>query len=111
VPFGASGSQAAIREEFRRSPGWSDNLISVKDVSATDAARSFSAMLDAVEHDRESFRITRAGRPVARVVPAEQAAGRSVKALLRRHQVDGEWEHELARLRELLAREERDWTG
>ena len=83
----------------------------MKDISATDAARRFSALLDAIEHDGESFRITRGGRPIARVVPAAQATGGAVKDLLRRHRPDGAWESDLGRVRTLVGTEERDWTG
>jgi len=82
----------------------------VKDISATDAARKFSDVLDAVEHGHESFRISRGGRPVARLVPAEAASGRAAKDLLLRHTPDDGWASELAEMRSLLATEERDWN-
>ena len=43
-------------------------------VSVTDAARDFFALVERVEHDRESAVITREGRPVATLVPTERAA-------------------------------------
>ena len=89
----------------------SDNLIGVKDISATDAARNFSDVLDAVEHGRESFRVTRAGRAVARLVPAEAASGRATKELLLRHRPDAAWAADLAEVRSLLVTEERDWNA
>lgn len=82
----------------------------MKDVSATDAARNFSDLLDAVEHGHESFRVTRSGRAVARIVPAEAASGRAAKDLLDRHVPDPRWTEDLAELRSLLVAEERDWT-
>lgn len=90
----------------------SDNLIGLmKDISATEAARNFSDLLDAVEHGRESFRVTRSGRPVARIAPAEAASGRTVKDLLHRNVPDPGWAGDLAELRSMLVTEERDWTA
>jgi prevent-host-death family protein len=83
----------------------------VRDISATEAARRFSEVLDAVEHGRESFRVVRAGRAVARLVPADAASGRAAKELLGRHRVDRAWFDELAELRALLVAEERAWRG
>jgi prevent-host-death family protein len=83
----------------------------VKDISATEAARNFSEVLDAVEHGRESFRVTRGGRAVARLVPAEAASGRAAKDLLGRHRPDAGWATDLAQVRALLVTEERDWTA
>ena len=83
----------------------------MKDISATEAARNFSNVLDAVEHGRESFRINRGGRPVARLVPAEAASGRAAKDLLLRHRPDAGWIQELAEIRSLLVTEERDWNA
>jgi len=39
-------------------------------ISATEASRSFSRVLDQAEHDGESFVIERNGRPVAELRPA-----------------------------------------
>lgn len=83
----------------------------MKDVSATDAARHFSDLLDAVEHGHEIFRVTRGGRAVARIVPAEGASGRAAKELLGRHTPDAAWAADLAELRSSLVTEERDWTA
>lgn len=83
----------------------------MKDITATEAARNFSDVLDAVEHEHESFRISRGGRPVARLVPAEAASGRVAKDLLLRHRPDDRWASELAEIRSLLVTEERDWNG
>jgi prevent-host-death family protein len=83
----------------------------VKDISATEAARNFSDLLDAVEHGRESFRVTRGGRAVARIAPVEAASGRAVKDLLGRRAPEPGWAADLAELRSMLVTEERDWTG
>lgn len=83
----------------------------MKEISATEAARNFSDLLDAVEHGHESFRVTRGGRAVARIAPVEAASGRAVKDLLERRSADPAWAAELADLRSMLVTEERDWTG
>jgi prevent-host-death family protein len=88
----------------------SDNLIRMKNVSATEAGRHFSKLLDAVEHRRESFVVMRKGRSVARIIPEPGASGRAVKEFLRNHRVDAAWSKELQELRSLLEGEER-WTG
>jgi prevent-host-death family protein len=83
----------------------------VKEISATDAARNFSDLLDAVEHDHQSFQVTRGGRAVARIAPLEAASGRAVKDLLHRPAADPGWAEDLAELRSMLVTEDRDWTG
>ena len=88
----------------------SDNLIPVRDISATDAARRFSDVLDAVEHRGESFAIVRRGHPVAHLVPATSASGRAVKDFLVSHRADANWRTELAELRAGSIAEERSWT-
>ncbi len=71
-------------------------------MSATDASRGFSDLLDAVEHEGASFRIVRHGRTVAMVVPAPPASGADVNDLLSRHRPDPGWAAELADLRALV---------
>jgi prevent-host-death family protein len=85
----------------------SDNLISVKEISATEAARRFSDLLDAVEHDGESYTIVRRGKAVAHLEPIVLGRGADVKALLRRHRPDDQWASDLAEVRALLEIEER----
>lgn len=80
------------------------------DISATDASRNFSEILDGVEHRRETYRITRHGKTVARLEPAMPATGRAVKELLgRRAPNDDSWARELGELRALVTVEERSW--
>lgn len=83
----------------------------MENLSATDAARRFSELLDAIEHRRESFVISRRGRPVARIGPAAAATGKAVKAILQKHPRDRSWAAELSELREALSVEERRWNG
>jgi len=54
----------------------------MRTVTATEAARSFSALLDAVEHRGESFTITRNGAVIASVQPRPRLTGRELKAFL-----------------------------
>jgi len=80
-------------------------------MSATDAARRFSELLDAVERQGETFVVVRRGRAVACIGPASGAGGREVKAILRDAGADSAWASELRALRESLASQERDWNG
>jgi prevent-host-death family protein len=79
----------------------------MEEVSATEAARKFSDLLDAVEHRGERFTIVRRGRAIAQIEPAGVGQGRDVKAMLRRHRADPAWAHDLASVRELLQVEDR----
>jgi prevent-host-death family protein len=72
------------------------------EVHATDAARHFSDLLDAVEHRREAFTIVRRGKAVAHLEPVSHGRGSDVKAMLRRHRTDRSWTSELADLRYLV---------
>jgi antitoxin (DNA-binding transcriptional repressor) of toxin-antitoxin stability system len=72
----------------------------VKQLSATDAARRFSDVLDSVERQGESFIVIRHGRAVATISPAFAGTGRAVKEMLRKHRPDPEWAGELHELRE-----------
>ena len=53
----------------------------MKELTASEAARRFSAVLDGTE-DGETYVITRAGRRVAMIVPAPLANGRAVSDVL-----------------------------
>lgn len=81
------------------------------DISATEAARRFSEILDAVEHRGESYVIVRKGRPVARMGPAAKLSGESAKEILRGSSRDRLWEKELRELRAAVGTDERLWTG
>jgi antitoxin (DNA-binding transcriptional repressor) of toxin-antitoxin stability system len=82
----------------------------VRRVSATEAARQFSDLLDQVQRDGETFVVERRGRAVASIAPAAAVSGRTVKELMRSHPPDPVWARELAELRALLEREERRWS-
>jgi prevent-host-death family protein len=79
-------------------------------IRATEAARRFADLLDAIEHRGRSFLITRNGRPVARISPASEGTGRVLKEILAKYPVDRHWAEELRDLRSALVPEERSWT-
>jgi antitoxin (DNA-binding transcriptional repressor) of toxin-antitoxin stability system len=83
----------------------------VKEVTATEAARGFSALLTAVEKDGETFFVTRGGRTIARIEPAAGTSGAAVKALLRHYRPDDAWAAELGEMRNLLTTQDRQWAG
>jgi prevent-host-death family protein len=89
----------------------SDNLISLREVSATIASRSFSRLLDSVEHEGDSYVIVRNGRPVARLEPMGGPGGRAVRELLATRPKDPRWSEELRELRAGVVVEERDWPA
>jgi prevent-host-death family protein len=72
------------------------------EVSATDAARNFADLLDAVEHRGERITIVRRGRAVAQIEPVVSGRGDDVKSMLRRHRSDPSWRSELASVRDLV---------
>lgn len=87
----------------------SDNLIQMRRLTATEAARGFSQLLDQVEDEGETFVVERRGRAVASITPAAAVSGRAVKDLMRSQPADPEWPGELVQLRARLEPEERRW--
>jgi len=77
------------------------------DVTATEAARRFSDLLDAVEHDGERFTITRHGKAIANIEPTGHGRGSATKELLRSTRPDRGWAGELTEVRDLLLVQER----
>ena len=75
-------------------------------MSATDAARNFADLLDAVERGEE-FTIIRRGRPVAQLEPVAPGRGVAIKMALRQHPVGHGWQAEVRQVRAQLAVEER----
>ena len=82
----------------------------MKRLTATEVARRFSEVLDAVETRRETYVVVRGGRPVASIAPAAAVDGRAVKDLLAATPRDAEWAAELRDLRAGLAVEDRRWS-
>jgi antitoxin (DNA-binding transcriptional repressor) of toxin-antitoxin stability system len=74
----------------------------MSEISATEAARNFADLLDAIEHRNERFTIVRRGRAIAQLEPVGRGRGSEVKALLRGSQPDDDWADDLASVRELL---------
>jgi antitoxin (DNA-binding transcriptional repressor) of toxin-antitoxin stability system len=79
----------------------------VPDITATDAARNFADLLDAIEHRGEHFTIVRRGTAVAQLEPVGRRRGTEVEALLRRHRPDPGWVDDLDSVRGLLEVEHR----
>lgn len=77
------------------------------EISATDAARNFSDILDAVEHRGERFTIVRRGKIVAQIDPVSTGKGRDTKDMLRRHRSDPDFAGDVASVRKLLEIESR----
>ena len=78
------------------------------EVTATDAARNFADLLDAIEHRGEHFTIIRRGKAVAHLEPMGRGRGADVKSALRRHCVDGGWSRDLESVRELIEIDKRE---
>lgn len=72
----------------------------MKQLSATDASRRFSEVLDDVERSGESYVVVRHGRAVATIGPAEGGTGRALKEVLLSIPPDGAWADEVKELRE-----------
>ncbi len=83
----------------------------MRELTATEAARRFAEILDAVEHRNETFTIVRRGRTIARLAPATRATGAEFKQLLREYPPDEAWADELAELRAGLQVQERSWPA
>jgi antitoxin (DNA-binding transcriptional repressor) of toxin-antitoxin stability system len=83
----------------------------MKEITATDAARGFSALLTAVEKEGETFFVTRGGRVIARIEPAAGTSGAAVKALLGHYRPDRNWVTDLGEVRELLTTQDRQWPA
>jgi prevent-host-death family protein len=77
------------------------------EVSATDAARNFSDLLDAVEHRGEHFTIVRRGKVVAQLDPMQAGKGAEIKALLQRYRRDSAFPRDVTSARDLLEIENR----
>ena len=71
----------------------------MSEVSATDAARNFADLLDAIEHGGAHFTIVRRGKPVAHLEPVRAGRGADVKEMLRSESVDAAWASDLAAVR------------
>ena len=82
----------------------------MKNLTATEAARKFADVLDAVESRGETFVVVRRGKAVARIGPAGAGRGVTVKEVLRAAPDDPAWVDEIQRVRAALRIEERAWN-
>ena len=83
----------------------------MRQITATEAARRFSEVLDEVEHAGATFVITRGGRAVASLGPAAAGNGGALRDLLRRHRPDSAWAKDIREVRRLLTDRELPWPG
>lgn len=83
----------------------------MRSLSATEAARHFSQLLDEVEHERAIFTVMRRGRAVARISPAPVGSGAALRDLIRTNPPDNNWPADLRQLREGVQPEERSWNA
>lgn len=74
----------------------------MSEISATDAARNFADLLDAIEHRGEHFTIVRRGKVIAHLEPVSRGRGADVKRLLGEHRADPAWSDDLAAVREIV---------
>lgn len=72
------------------------------EITATEASKGFSDMLDAVEHRGESFTITRNGHVVATVQPAERKRWSFAELVdfFRENPPDESWADDMEKVRE-----------
>jgi prevent-host-death family protein len=77
----------------------------MKEMTATEVARNFSAVLDSVK-DGESVVITRGGEQIATLVPTPRANGAALAEALRKWQgdptLDDEWAAHMHSVRETM---------
>jgi len=83
----------------------------MKQLSATDASRRFSEVLDEVERGGESYVIVRHGRAVATIGPAGGGTGKTLKEALGANRPDDAWVGELRELRESIEPVTDPWHG
>jgi prevent-host-death family protein len=79
----------------------------VTEISATNAARNFAELLDAVEHKGERITIVRRGRAIANIEPVAKGLGSDVKSILKKHPVDTHWLASFHETRDLAVPEDR----
>ncbi|GAC1608294.1 MAG: hypothetical protein NVS3B26_04610 [Mycobacteriales bacterium] len=79
-------------------------------VTATEASRSFAALLDQVEAG-ETFVVTRGGRRVASIGPATAGNGGEVVALMRKGPPDRKFAADVAAAREAVTLDSPAWPA
>ena len=93
----------------------SDTLLGVQEVTATDAARTFRELLDQVEREGESYRITRHGRIVAELHPARPGSLTELADFARANRAahpgaDDDWAADIAWVRDQTAPLDDPWS-
>jgi antitoxin (DNA-binding transcriptional repressor) of toxin-antitoxin stability system len=79
----------------------------VKRITATEASRNFSRILDEAEHDHETFLVERNGHAVAEIRPApRRSTVEDLLRILRMPPPDPDFERDM---REILADRENDY--
>lgn len=82
----------------------------MRTVTATEASRSFAALLDEAEHG-QTVVITRGGRRIASIGPATASNGAEVAALLAATTVDGDFAADVLAARDAVALEGPAWPA
>lgn len=82
----------------------------MRTVTATEASRSFAALLDAAE-EGETVVITRGGRRIAALGPAAQSNGAEFVSLLTGNGVDDDFEADVSRARDAVTLEGPAWPA
>jgi prevent-host-death family protein len=80
----------------------------MRTMTATEASRGFSDLLDAVERG-ETIRITRGGETIAEVTPARRKTGRDLDAALGPSRLDEDFEKDIAKGLSILTRPNMPW--
>ena len=88
----------------------SDNLICMRTVTATEASRSFAALLDEVESG-QTVMVTRGGRRIACIGPAAASNGGDVVALLTAGLPDHSFAADVAAARDAVSLEGSAWPA
>ncbi len=78
-------------------------------MTATEAARGFADMLDAVDTRGESFTIVRRGRPIAVIAPAPPSRRDALVRFLEAGPPDDQWADDLREIRASIPEYESPW--
>ena len=84
-------------------------MIAMRTVTATEASRSFAALLDEVERG-ETVVVTRGGKRIASIGPASVGNGADVLALLA-HDVDEDFAADVAAARDAVTSKGPAWPA
>lgn len=79
-------------------------------MTATEASRSFAALLDEAERGG-TIVVTRGGRRIATIGPAPAANGQEVLAMLRTTPIDDDFAADVQTVREAIVMEEPAWPA